>query len=73
MWTWDAGKLALCNALLVWALRWLVTLRLRMSLLSALLHPASIAVFIGIALNSWRLSHGKGVTWKGRTYRPDIG
>ena len=73
MWTWDAGKLALCNALLVWALRWMVTLRLRMSPLSALLHPASIAVFIGIALNSWRLSHGKGVTWKGRTYRPDVG
>ena len=72
-WLWDWGTITICNALLVWTLRWLVTLRLRMSPLSALLHPFSIAVFMGIALNSWRLSHGKGVTWKGRTYRPDVG
>lgn len=72
-WLGDFGRIAIWNALLVWTLRWLVTLRLRMSPLSALLHPFSIAVFMGIALNSWRLSHGKGVTWKGRTYRPDVG
>ncbi len=66
------GKIALVNALLVWALRWLVTLRMRLSLASALLHPVAILIFMGIALNSWRLSHGKGVTWKGRTYRPEV-
>ena len=66
------GKLALWNALLVWTLRWLVTLRMRLSVLSALLHPVAMLVFMGIALNSWRLSHGKGVTWKGRVYRPEV-
>ncbi len=72
-WLGDFGRIAVWNAVLVWTLRWLVTLRLRMSPLTAFLHPFSIAVFMGIALNSWRLSHGKGVTWKGRTYRPDVG
>lgn len=67
------GKLAICNAALVWTMRWVVTFRLRLSPISAVLHSFAIVVFIGIALNSWRLSHGKGVTWKGRTYRPDVG
>ena len=66
------GKLALWNAALVWTLRWMVTFRMRLSILSALLHPVAILVFMGIALNSWRLSHGKGVTWKGRQYRPEV-
>lgn len=66
------GQIAILNAVLVWTLRWAVTIRMRLSFVSAVLHPFAIIVFIGIALNSWRLSHGKGVTWKGRTYRPDV-
>jgi chlorobactene glucosyltransferase len=66
------GEIALWNGALVWAIRWLVTFRLRLAISSALLHPISVLVFIGIALDSWRLSHGKGVTWKGRVYRPEV-
>lgn len=66
------GEIALWNAALVWTLRLLVTVRMRLSILSAVLHPVAMVVFMGIALNSWRLSHGRGVTWKGRVYRPEV-
>ncbi|MEK0449769.1 MAG: hypothetical protein RL088_2037 [Verrucomicrobiota bacterium] len=66
------GKIALWNAVLVWSMRVIVTWRMRLAWSSAILHPAAILVFMGIAINSWRLSHGRGVEWKGRTYRPDV-
>ena len=66
------GEIALWNAALVWSMRIIVTWRLRLAWSSAILHPVAILVFMGIAINSWRLSHGRGVEWKGRTYRPDV-
>ncbi len=34
--------------------------------LDTLLHPLSVALLLAICLNSARLSHRGGVTWKGR-------
>lgn len=53
---------------LILLVRVLLTLRLRTSWLSVLLHPVAQLLGIAIALNSWRLAGRRGVTWKGRRY-----
>ena len=53
-------------------IRVLLAARFRTSLLGALLHPIGLLLAMLIGLNSWRLSIGRGVVWKGRTYRPEI-
>lgn len=53
-------------------IRILLAARFRTSRLGALLHPLGVLLMMLIGLNSWRLSIGRGVVWKGRTYKPEI-
>jgi chlorobactene glucosyltransferase len=57
---------------LIFLIRFILAARFRTSWLGALLHPIGMALMMLIGLNSWRLSRGRGVMWKGRTYRPEI-
>ncbi|MEO6788789.1 MAG: glycosyltransferase, partial [Chthoniobacteraceae bacterium] len=57
---------------LILFIRILLAARFRTSWLGALLHPLGVVLMMVIGLNSWRLSNGRGVVWKGRTYRPEI-
>ncbi len=52
----------------IYAIRARLTARFGTSWLGCLLHPAGQALTTAIALNSWRCSAGRGVTWKGRRY-----
>ncbi len=60
---------ALAEAGFIYALRAGFALRFRTSWRSVLLHPFGYALTLAIALNSWRLSARRGVSWKGRVYR----
>jgi chlorobactene glucosyltransferase len=74
-WAWANEALrpyALAELALVVLIRVGVTARFRLTWLGALLHPFGIGLVIACALQSWRLSHTRGVVWKGRTYRPEI-
>lgn len=53
-------------------IRFLLAMRFRTSRLGALLHPIGAVLLMLIGINSWRLSRGRGVVWKGRTYKPEI-
>ena len=57
---------------IIFLLRFLLAARFRTSWLGALFHPVGVLLMMLIGLNSWRLSNGRGVVWKGRTYRPEI-
>lgn len=52
----------------IYAMRAILSVRFGTSWLGALFHPFGVVLAILIALNSWRCSAGKGVTWKGRRY-----
>ena len=60
---------ALAEVAFIYGLRAAFALRFRTSWLSVLLHPFGYALTLAIALNSWRLSTRRGVSWKGRVYR----
>jgi hypothetical protein len=60
--------LLLLAVMLIMLLRLLLTIRFRTSWLSMIAHPFAMALIFLIALNSWRLCLGDGVSWKGRTY-----
>jgi len=57
---------------IIFFIRLLLAARFRTSWLGALLHPLGVLLMMLIGLNSWRLSTGRGVVWKGRTYKPEI-
>ena len=57
---------------IIFLIRFLLAARFRTSWLGALLHPFGVLLMMLIGLNSWRLSIGRGVVWKGRTYKPEI-
>ena len=57
---------------IIFFIRFLLAARFRTSRFGALLHPVGVLLMMLIGLNSWRLSKGRGVVWKGRTYRPEI-
>jgi chlorobactene glucosyltransferase len=57
---------------IIFLIRFLLAARFRTSRLGALLHPFGVLLMMLIGLNSWRLSIGRGVLWKGRTYKPEI-
>lgn len=57
---------------IIFLIRYLLAVRFRTSRFGALLHPAGVLLLMLIGLNSWRLSKGRGVLWKGRTYKPEI-
>ena len=60
---------AALEVVLIYAIRIILTLRLGTSWFSVILHPFAQLFALAIGFNSWRLSSGKGVSWKGRTYR----
>lgn len=73
LWARDAVRpYVLAEFALVAALRFMVTWRFALTWLGALLHPVGIALVIALGIQSWRLSHTRGVEWKGRTYRPEL-
>jgi chlorobactene glucosyltransferase len=57
---------------IIFLIRFLLAARFRTSRFGALLHPLGVLLLMLIGLNSWRLSRGRGVLWKGRTYKPEI-
>ncbi len=63
------GPGVLLSIALIMVLRLLLTLRFRTSWFGMVLHPLGVVIALLIALNSWRLCRGDGVTWKGRVYR----
>lgn len=74
-WLWaPAARFPLLRVTMAMAilLRVIVTWRFRLSWLGALLHPVGVGLMLGIALRSWWISHFGEVSWKGRTYRPEI-
>lgn len=54
---------------LIYALRIVLTARMRTSWFGCIFHPAGHFLAMCIALNSWRLAGQRGVSWKGRIYR----
>ena len=48
--------------------RALLALRFRLPASTILLHPLSIAAFVGIAFTSWRWSRTDRIAWRGRVY-----
>ena len=64
-WEW----IPLAQVVWLYAIRLALALRFRTSLWSVWMHPLGHGLSLVIALNSWRLSAQKGVSWKGRTYR----
>ena len=67
-WLGPWWKMAVLEVALIYLIRIILTLRLGTSWLSCVLHPVAQLFALTIGLNSWRLSRGKGVRWKGRTY-----
>ncbi len=65
---WVAGL----QIAIIFLIRLLLAARFRTSRIGALLHPLGFLLLMLIGLNSWRLSTGRGVSWKGRTYKPEI-
>jgi len=63
-----SGVAALPALLLIVGMRLLLTLRFRTSWLGFIAHPFAVILVLLIALNSWRLCQGDGVSWKGRNY-----
>jgi len=57
---------------IIFLIRSLLAARFRTSRFGALLHPLGVLLMMLIGINSWRLSNGRGVVWKGRTYKPEI-
>jgi chlorobactene glucosyltransferase len=64
--------LVLGQVAIVFVIRFLLAARFRTSWFGALLHPVGIVLLLLIGINSWRRSTGRGVVWKGRTYKPRI-
>jgi chlorobactene glucosyltransferase len=59
------------QVLIIMALRLLLALRVRQSLLTVVLHPALIVFALLFCLNSlWRIAWGLPIVWKERAYRP---
>ena len=59
---------ALICVVLIYTTRFLLTIRFRTSWLGLIAHPIGLAMALLIAVNSWRLCLGRGVSWKGRHY-----
>jgi chlorobactene glucosyltransferase len=59
---------ALICVVLIYTTRILLTIRFRTSWLGLVAHPIALSLALLIALNSWRLCLGRGVSWKGRIY-----
>jgi chlorobactene glucosyltransferase len=63
-------RFALIEVALIYAIRFILVLRMRTSWVGSLLHPIGQFLAMSIAIRSWISTAGPGVRWKGRTYRP---
>ena len=54
--------------ILIMGMRFIITRRFHSSWLGFIAHPFAVILALLIALNSWRLCQGAGVSWKGRNY-----
>jgi chlorobactene glucosyltransferase len=63
-------RLALIEVGIIYALRIVMTLRMRTSWVGCLLHPIGHFMAMAIGVRSWISTAGAGVEWKGRRYRP---
>lgn len=64
------SRVLLITAACVLLMRLLLAVRFRQSLWSILLHPLSETILVALGLSSWwRCKSGRGVQWKGRSYR----
>ena len=59
---------ALLAVVLIMAMRLMITIRFQTSWIGFIAHPFAVILALMIALNSWRLCQGTGVSWKGRNY-----
>ena len=59
---------ALLAVVLIMAMRLMITIRFQNSWIGFIAHPFAVILALMIALNSWRLCQGAGVSWKGRNY-----
>ncbi|MCI0716495.1 MAG: glycosyltransferase [Chlorobi bacterium] len=51
--------------------RFLISVRLKLGIISTILHPLAVITVFVIAVNSWLwIKSGKGAKWKDRTYTP---
>jgi chlorobactene glucosyltransferase len=57
---------------IIFAIRFALAARFRTSWLGAILHPVGMLLMLLIGFNSWRRTTGKGVSWKGRIYKPEV-
>jgi chlorobactene glucosyltransferase len=64
--------LAVKEISLIYLIRFILTIRLRTSWVGMLLHPVGQFLAMAIGIRSWINTAGRGVEWKGRTYRPDL-
>lgn len=65
-------RLALVEVALIYILRVILALRMRTSWVGCILHPIGHFLALAIGVRSWISTAGRGVEWKGRTYRPSI-
>ncbi len=72
VWVWSATGtarwLVLAQLAAIYAIRGRIAARFGTSWVSCAFHPVAQLLGTAIALNSWRCTAGKGVTWKGRRY-----
>jgi len=58
--------------ILIMGMRFMITRRFLSSWFGFIAHPFAVILALLIALNSWRLCQGAGVSWKGRNYSGKI-
>ena len=63
-------RLAAVEVGLIYAIRMILTARMRTSWAGCALHPVGQCLAMAIAIRSWIKTSGPGVEWKGRIYRP---
>lgn len=66
------GPAALAAVALLMASRAALVFRYDHPPSSVVLHPISLALVVGIAMNSWRWHLRGRITWRGRSYRPGL-
>jgi chlorobactene glucosyltransferase len=63
-------RFALVEVALIYAIRFILVVRMRTSWVGGILHPIGQFLAMAIGIRSWISTAGSGVQWKGRTYRP---
>ncbi len=70
VWFPSQFRLAAIEIAIIYAIRVVLTLRMRTSWAGCLAHPIGHFAALSIGVRSWISTAGSGVEWKGRMYRP---